>query len=299
MPDKIIEKLTTHIDDAITSFNDAIPAIQRQILDDITLLVKDLDITSDGTIKNSVANLKLIGKIRSKLEQIVLSPEYIDKVEQFAEAMKEVGKLQNQYFQKIEADFKPTKLLDEISKQAISWTIDGLTAVGIGSNVTVELEDLLRRNITSGGSYKDLTAQFRDLLISNDNRDGILERYVKQTTTDSIMQYNRQYSQAISEDIGLEWYMYTGSNINTTRDFCIACTGKKYFNKSELAPLVSGNIFSRKEVSINPKTDLWYGAVEGTNASNVLILAGGYNCGHIFQPVLSAVVPEEIKAKFN
>ena len=72
MADKIIQKLITTIDDSIKSFNGAIPDIQRQIFDDVNLLVKDLDITSDGTIKNNVANLKIIGRIRGKLEEIIL-----------------------------------------------------------------------------------------------------------------------------------------------------------------------------------------------------------------------------------
>lgn len=299
MSDKIIEKLITTIDDSITSFNGAIPEIQRQIFDDINLLVKDLDITSDGTIKNNVANLKIIGRIRGKLEEIILSPEYMKKVEGFVKTFNEVSDLQNQYFRSIEEKFKPTKLLDEISKQAIGWTVDGLTASGIGANVTDEIEGILRSNITTGGSYKDLANQLRDSILSNKAGQGLLERYVKQVTTDSIMQYNRQYSHAISDDIGLQWYMYTGSNINTTRAFCIACTDKKYFHKSELPTLVSGDLFSRKEVPVNPKTGLWYGAIEGTNASNVLINAGGYQCGHQFQPVLSSVVPESVKAKFQ
>lgn len=299
MAEKIIQKLITTIDDSITSFNGAIPGIQQQIFDDINLLIKDLDITSDGKIKNNIANLKIIGRIRGKLEDIILSPEYMKKVEEFVKTFNEVADLQNQYFRSIEAKFKPTKLLDEISKQAIGWTVDGLTASGIGANVTDEIEGILRANITAGGSYKDLSSQLRNSILSKKAGQGLLERYVKQVTTDSIMQYNRQYSHAISEDIGLQWYMYTGSNINTTRAFCIACTDKKYFHKSELKPLVDGDIFSPKEVPINPKTGLWYGAIEGTNASNVLINAGGYQCGHQFQPVLSAVVPESVKAIFQ
>ncbi len=298
MPDKIITKLITTIDASITGFNESIPAIQKQIFDDITLLVKDLDTTSDGTIKNNVRNLKIIGKIRGKLEEIVLSPEYMKKVEDFVKAFNEVASLQNQYFREIESKFKPSKLLEEISKQSISWTIDSLTESGIGANVTDEIEDILRRNITSGGSYKELTNQLRNSIISNKAGQGLLERYVKQVTVDSIMQYNRTYSQTISDDLGLSWYLYTGSNILTTREFCLKMTDKKYIHKSELPQIVKGEI-NGKQIPINDKTKTWAGGIPGTNSSNILINAGGYNCQHQFQPVLSGVVPKDIRAKFE
>mgnify|MGYP003398230384 FL=1 len=298
MPDKIITKLISTIDTSITGFNESIPAIQKQIFDDITLLIKDLDTTSDGTIKNNVKNLKIIGKIRGKLEEIILSPEYMKKVEDFVKAFNEVASLQNQYFREIESKFKPSKLLEEISKQSISWTIDSLTESGIGANVTDEIEDILRRNITSGGSYKELTNQLRNSIISNKAGQGLLERYVKQVTVDSIMQYNRTYSQTISDDLGLSWYLYTGSNILTTREFCLKMTDKKYIHKSELPQIVKGEI-NGKQIPINDKTKTWAGGIPGTNSSNILINAGGYNCQHQFQPVLSGVVPKDIRAKFE
>lgn len=298
MPDKIITKLISTIDTSITGFNESIPAIQKQIFDDITLLIKDLDTTSDGTIKNNVRNLKIIGKIRGKLEEIILSPEYMKKVEDFVKAFNEVASLQNQYFREIESKFKPSKLLEEISKQSISWTIDSLTESGIGANVTDEIEDILRRNITSGGSYKELTNQLRNSIISNKAGQGLLERYVKQVTVDSIMQYNRTYSQTISDDLGLSWYLYTGSNILTTREFCLKMTDKKYIHKSELPQIVKGEI-NGKQIPINDKTKTWAGGIPGTNSSNILINAGGYNCQHQFQPVLSGVVPKDIRAKFE
>jgi hypothetical protein len=297
MPDKIISKLITTIDTSITGFNESIPAIQKQIFDDISLLVKDLDTTSDGTIKNNVRNLKIIGKIRSKLEEIILSPEYMKKVEDFAKAFNEVASLQNQYFRAIESKFNPSKLLEEISKQAISWTIDGLTESGIGANVTDEIEQILRTNITAGGSYKDLTNQLRNSIVNKEGK-GLLERYVKQVTVDSIQQYNRTYSQTIASDLGMTWRMYVGSNINTTREWCEWMTKKKYIHISEFDEVLKGHILGH-QVKMNPKTELWYGAIDGTNKSNLEINAGGHACGHQFQPVLSAVVPKDIRMKFE
>jgi hypothetical protein len=296
---KIISDLLSVMDNAVAEFHGDIPALQQQMLDDVELLTKQLDTTPDGTIKNNVANLRLIGKIKSKLEQAVLNDDYLKKVKKFVETFKEVSTLQNKYFRAIEDTWKPDKLLAEIQSQAINWTIDNLTEAGIGANVTDQIEELLRANISAGGSYKQLTQQLRDMITASGNTKGLLDRYTRTVTVDSIMQFNRQYSTTVAADLNMDWYWHTGSLIETSRDFCIACQKKKYFHKSELKPLVNGDIFTRKEVPINPKTDLWYGAISGTNENNILINSGGYGCNHIFQPVSAFVVPENIRDQFE
>jgi hypothetical protein len=296
---KIISDLLSVMDNAVAEFHGDIPALQQQMLDDVELLTKQLDTTPDGTIKNNVANLRLIGKIKSKLEQAVLNDDYLKKVKKFVETFKEVSTLQNQYFRAIEDTWKPDKLLTEIQNQAINWTIDNLTEAGIGANVTDQIEELLQRNVTSGGSYKELTQQLRDSITSAGNSKGLLDRYTSQVTVDSIQQFNAQYSHTIAADLGLDWFMYVGSNITTTRPFCIAMTKKKYIHRSELNDIVNMDEFPRSEVPINPKTKLWAGAIEGTNTANLTINRGGYNCGHQMQPMDSLIVPKNIRDQFE
>lgn len=123
MSEKILDKIISTIDDSISSFNKSIPAAQRKMLDEVLLLVKELDISSDGTIKNNVTNLKIIGRIRGKLEEAVLNKKYLKDVQKFARSFDEIASLQNAYFKSLEKSFKPDSLMQEISKQAISWKI--------------------------------------------------------------------------------------------------------------------------------------------------------------------------------
>lgn len=295
---ELTKQILTTVDDAIANFNGSIPALQKQMLDDITLLVKDLDITDSGTIKNSVSNLRVIGKIKVKLENIILSDGYIKQVEEFTTAFKEVADLQNKYFNAIEKTFTPTKLLDEIQKQSIGATIESLTQAGISANVTEYIQEILRTNITTGGSYNSLLSQLRNAMLSNSTGLGALERYTQQITTDSLNQYSRQYMAAVSDDLGLEWFMYVGSNLTTTREFCDKLTKKKYYHKSELPEILKGNI-DGTQVKINPKTKLWYGAIPGTDVNNFKVNSGGYQCGHHPFPVAAAAVPADLRMKFN
>lgn len=295
---ELLNKLSDTIDTAINRFNKGMPSLQRAMLDDIILLVKDLDITSTGQIKNSITNLKTIGKIKGKLEVIILNDDYIKEVKRFTEAFNTVSKLQNQYFGLIEDDFTPAAILKEIQKQSIDSTIVSLTESGISSNVIEVIQDLLRVSITTGASYTQLTEQLRGAMLSNKSGGGLLERYSKQITVDSLMQFSRQYSDTVSNDLGLNFFMYVGSNITTTRELCLALTAKKYIHISEIPDIVKGRI-DGKQVPISPKTKTWAGGVPGTNTANFKVYCGGYNCQHQLAPVSSAVVPAAIRAKFG
>ncbi|HRW22111.1 MAG TPA: hypothetical protein P5509_09065, partial [Bacteroidales bacterium] len=169
---------------------------------------------------------------------------------------------------------------------------------GINANVTDALENIIRQNITSSGSYSDFQNQLRDYILTNEKGLGSLERYTKQITTDSISQYSRQYMSAMSEGLNNEWYMYVGSEKTTTREFCHFLVKKKYVHKSELAEILRGNIDGH-QCSIYAKTKLPNGMIDGTNEQSILVYAGGYNCEHQFYPILESAVPKNILDAFK
>jgi hypothetical protein len=289
------------IDKAIAKFNKVIPKIQRSIFDDIQEELKRLD-TSNGKIKTTVANLKIVTSIKNKLLRLILTPEYKKEVKDFVTAFNDVTKLQNQYWISVEKDFKPKALLKEIKKQAIADTVKSLTASGIGSTIQEQIADILRTNITTGGSYSDLNNQLRESLV-NTKTDGSLLKYTKQITTDAINQYSAQYTQAVSDDLGFEWFGYQGSDIVTTRPFCDAMTDFRYFHVTEIPRLLAAkDLYYMKDgvktkVPIYKKTGLPHGMIPGTNPANFQINRGGYNCGHQIRPVSESLVPKDIQER--
>lgn len=289
------------IEISIEKFNKKIPGIQKGMLEGIVEELQKLDLR-DGKIKTTVANLRLITRIKNKLNKLILTDEYFKEVKDFAKSFNEITKLQNAYWQEVEKDFKPKTLLKEIKNQAISDTVDKLTEAGIGSNIGQRITDILRSNITSGGSYKSLTKQLNESLTNTDT-DGLLSKYAKQITTDSINQYNAQYTQVVSNDLGFEWFAYQGSDIVTTRPFCDAMTDFRYFHITEVPRLLKAeNLFYTKDgkttkVPIYDRTGLPHGMIEGTSPENFFVRRGGYNCGHQIRPVSEKLVPEDIKQR--
>lgn len=293
--------ILTRIDEAIAKFNKVIPKIQKDIFADLQEELKRLDTTS-GKIKPTVANLKIITSIKNKMLRLILTPEYKAEVKDFIQAFNDVTKLQNQYWQSVEKTFKPRALLKEIRTQAIADTVKSLTASGIGSTIQEQIADILRTNITTGGSYAALNDQLRESLL-NTKTDGLLLKYTKQITTDAINQYSAQYTQVVSNDLGFEWFAYQGSDIKTTRPFCDAMTDFRYFHVTEIPDLLKAKDLyylkdgKKTKVPVYEKTGLPHGMIPGTNPANFQINRGGYNCGHQIRPVSAALVPIDIKEK--
>lgn len=295
------EDIIKKIEKAIEKFNNKIPSIQKAIFDDIQEQLKRLD-TANGKIKATVANLKIITSIKNKMLKLILTPEYIKEVKDFAKAFSEITVMQNDYWKSVEKTFTPKTLLKEIKKQAIADTVKNLTGQGIGATISDQISAILRTNITTGGSYAKLTSQLREKIL-NTTTDGALQKYAKQITTDSINQYNAQYTQAVSNDLGFEWFAYQGSDIMTTRPFCDAMTDIRYFHITEIPRLLKAeDLYYIKDgvktkVPIYDKTKLPHGMIPGTNPSNFQINRGGYNCGHQIRPVSEGLVPVEIKER--
>lgn len=287
-------KIQKTIETAIEKFNKRGTAIDKQIYKTLIEEIKRLD-TAGGRIKTTVANLRVINSIKNKLTGIIINDDYIADLKKYLQAFNDVTKLQNQYWKTIDSDFKAGPYLKEVRKQAISDTVKLLGETGVAGNSISQIGDLLTKNITTGGSIADLAETLRQNIVT----DSTFSRSTKQVTTDAVNQYNAQYTQVVSSDLGFEWYAYRNSNIKTTRGFCFAMTELRYFHVTEIPRLLRAEDLyytdpktkQRKKVQIYARTGLPEGMIAGTNASNFTTLRGGYNCGHQIQPVPHRNVP--------
>lgn len=293
--DKTIQQLIQTMEDAVSSFQKSIPDIQQGLVDSLVTQLKDLQV-QDGKILNSVQNLKLILNLKNKIENLIISEGYKDSVKQFIDAFNIVESLQLQYFSTFNQKFKPNKTLPIIKQMAVDATVNDLLGQGLQSNIVDAVTDIIKQNATSGGSYASLSDQLSKAIKGTQQTDGMLESYTKTITTDAINQYSAQYHEAIAADLSLNWGRYVGSNITTTREFCLYLTQKGWVHKSELPTIVHGDIDGH-QCKLSKSTGLPLGMIPGTNADNFKIRRGGYNCGHQFFWVPNAAVPEDVKAR--
>lgn len=291
------QALAKEIQSQVDKFNESIPAIQKNILSDIEELLKGLD-TKNGSLKVNSKNLRIVSNIKAKIETLILkNKNYKSRLKDFIKAFDSITLTQNKYFESLSKEYTPPKLLKEIRQQAKEATYESLTKAGIGQNLSKPISDILKVNITSGAKYSDMVTQLRDYITSNKSGTGALERYAKQITTDALNQYAAQYSDIVTNDLGLEWSEYTGAIIDTSRDFCIALHKKRYVHKSEIPSIIEGD-FPEFEGTLN-KDGQPQGMIPNTTPENFKVYRGGYNCNHQLTPISELAVPKNLRDKFS
>lgn len=300
--EQIISQLEELIRSRIDQFNSKMPGIQRQAFDKILDLTGDLD-TSNGRIKPSVKNIKLIAKIKQELNKTIFSKDYADDLDDLIKSYEEITRLQNAYFTATVGKFTVPKVLAEVQNLAIESVRESLGAEGINVNFANKIRDILQQNITTGGTRAQFIEQARAFVLGADDDDGGLVKYTGQIVTDSLNKYSAQYNQIITDDLGFEWYEFSGSLRDTSRDFCKKLIAAKngcmpFIHKSQFQELIEGKICG-EQIPIYSKYNLPYGMEEGTNVSNLTINRGGYWCDHQLLGVSSAVVPKALRDKFE
>ena len=277
------QEATSKIEDLVlgtsAKFIEGIEKTQNAILGKINSYVRQLELTTTGTIRANTSNLKLLRSIKQELSAIIVNTAYRKKLDDYMKGFDGLKGINDKYFSVLASSFLPTKYLyKEILNNAITVTQTSLLEAGISENVIKPINDILNQNITTGGLITDLEKTLRTYIVGDVKRLGSLQRYVTQISRDALNQYSANYTQAISNDLGLEWYYYSAGRKENTRSYCEVRAGK-YYKLSQI-----------KDVPEN-----WSGRIPGTNSSNILTYRGGFNCMHQYYPVLEASVPEEFR----
>lgn len=295
------------LDNAADSFDGIATKEQKKIYDEVILLAKDLDTDASGKVKQSIANLKRLTQIKAHLAALSKDKEWVAGISQFAKYFGILQQQQNAYF----ADHFPELTLSETAKKkhelqkqiAVQNTMETLIGSGLKANVTDKLNEILLRAVTSGAKFADLQEELRVHLLGKDGGQGAFARYATTYATTALSQFTGQNNKLLTDDLDTEWFMYVGSNKETTRPFCEACTRKKYIHRSEIHTLLTGHIHIAGSDDVNvpiyAKTGLPYGMIEGTNEENFQINVGGWNCRHQLVPVADAVVPKNIREEIE
>ena len=290
-----LDKILKIIDQAPSKFESKIPDIEKKIFKDVSLLLKDLKVSSTGKIKTSIENLQLINEIKAKLGKIVVSKEYSKIVNKFVESIPAISNFQTSTHG---ITGEPKKLMTAVAKAQIDKTLEGLIGAGYKQTVVSNLYNTLLTNVTSGGSYSDLTEQLRNQLITTEESPGLLSKYAQTYVVDTLGRFAGQGNAMIADTLGSEWFQYIGSNITTTREFCEHLTKKRYVHISEIPTLLEGNIDGH-ECELNPKTGLPKGMKDDTTPENFIVNRGGWNCGHELIPVDELTVPKAVRDKIE
>jgi len=292
-----IDDILKTIDGANKQFASTLDKSQARLLAEALDLVRTLDI-KNGKIAPSIANLKLISNIKAKLNKAVVNSDYLKSVKDLVVNFDTIQATQNIYFTPMLAKTSTVKKQNLIKQISIDNTVSQLTEAGLGANVTDEIRSKLLKSVTSGAQYNDLVAEMTQYLTDTEESPGALSKYAQTYVNTSLNQFAGNNNKLMTEDLGMEWFRYVGSNKETSREFCIHLEAKDYVHVSEIPEILRGHIDGHK-CKIYQATGLPYGMIDGTTPDNFMTNRGGWNCGHQLIPVMTASVPASAKAKIT
>lgn len=276
-PKNLAEKIENRSLRAVERLNKVVVSVQNDAYGDVIVVLKKLALDSDGYILQNAENRAIIREANRAFSRALENSGYVDGLNQFTVTFNVIDDLNAEYFQDFNGFSPNRQFMKSLQKQAVLDIEKMLLNEGLEAQIKQPLLQILNQNINSGGSFTGMLDQVRNYIKGTD-ADGRLLRYSKQITKDLLFNYSRTYQSAVASDLGLEFYLYVGGIIRTSRDWC-----------REKA----GNYFHHKEIE-GWASEEWSGKRADTTENSIFIYAGGYGCLHQILPVSEAIVPEEV-----
>lgn len=261
---KAIEALQAKLEAQMES---ALPEVFKQLSNEVIDLVSELSLDPDDRAKNLLEIIALKRKIGDALVGNVL---YQSKVLEITEGFKELANLSDDFMSTILDDYsRKQDLYKAILKANVEITKDALLGAGVKSNFENAIRELLKANIAGVGNKRELRSVLTQFIEGTETEKPFLQRYITQVTNDSVMTFNREYLNTVSEDLDVQYYVYSGTITGDSRPFCVARAGRSY---------------TKAQVQSWGKLGDWQGKIPGTNEKTIFTYCGGYNCKHSIWP---------------
>lgn len=116
------------------------------------------------------------------------------------------------------------------------------------------------------GAEVDTAVSQLQTIYGRDRLGDNLNRYASQIVQDSLMGFDGQFAKFRADEIGLTSYVYFGSLVRDSRDFCVDHVDQ---------------VFTEEEIRDIWANETWQGKAQG----DPFVVRGGYNCRHSFQPI--------------
>jgi hypothetical protein len=267
-----------------TEFIKKLDAIQRNQYFILNSIMKDAAL-SGGNLIPSKANFMLIEKIREALKEDLLTGDYKEAVKIFSGEFSKQMESNDSYFSKISDDYNGVA-----GEQAVKiiqrQTVENLIQDTITKDFLNPVEGVLSSAVSSGAGFTETLKSLNEFIEGNEDEAGGIKRWAKQLAHDSFANADRAYGNSVSDELELEFYLYAGDEIQTTRCFCLERYGKFYHWK-EIAEWGRGE-------NVGNCGFPWAGMNRDTNEDTIFNYAGGYGCLHTIAGVSIFDVPEDV-----
>ena len=234
----------------------------------------------NGQILNNSKNLKLINnstKLRSFLRASVDAVMY----EYYERQFKGINSRTDTYFN----NFKPSSFLrKQIALKGGLMTEGVLDSLFDNNDILRALQGTLRAAIASTQEVSEVQTLLKQQINGREEKFGIIKSFHYSNGYDKLQSYSRTLDEGYSKALKLNYAIYAGGEIKTTRSFCDER---------------NGNVYNRETIESWNALN-WQGKIQD---GNVLIDAGGYNCRHdydwISYQLAKRINPNIEKSKYD
>lgn len=264
--------------------NSALKA-QRQVFTSILELLDKLE-REGGLITVSSSNNVVIQEIVAALDRVLINGQYGKAVQAFAGEFPKQALLNNEFIKAAFDGIPDFTKLDLILNTTRKQAVDLLVGTKLQTDFVKPIQVLLEDAVVSGASWTKTVSQIQAFVDGNPGiaNEAKLLKHAKQISRDAFFGSDASYTHEAAEDLGIEFFRYSGGTILDTRLFCSDRNGK-YYHKNEIQDWGRGLKVGRAG---NP----WQGKNPSTNAQTIFQLRGGFNCMHSLLPTSSISVPK-------
>jgi hypothetical protein len=213
---------------------------------------------TDGGVEFSPINIgALLGMERTLNKELEKEVERLQKY--LIKDIKDYLKQETLYFNKIDVKAVETseKVIKRAEKHLSLKVLQETDLTPIFQDVKTKAISLISRQGDSV-SLQELRMFLEKNVVEKDQ----VQKYWSRWTYDIYQQYERVASNEIRKDLDLQWAMYEGGEIETSRCFCLKRNGR-LFHISEIQSWADISWAGKSEIGYDPIVDL-----------------GGFNCRH-------------------
>lgn len=246
----------------------------------VNTLLPTLEINTDGTIKNSLANLQKINT-STGLNKFVKDVVNNDLQRYYTDQFSQIDKATGGYYD----EFNPKDTVKKAIAARGNATTNGFMQSLFSNNMVVmSIQQTIRKGINSNQNVVDIKGILDQQIQGKEGKMGLVTSFNYQNGYDDFQAYSRTLDNEYSKALSLNYAIYQGGEIKTTRTFCEDRAGKVYNRET----ILSWNLLE------------WQGMKEN---NDILIDLGGYNCRHdldwISYELAKRIDPEIQKSEFD
>jgi hypothetical protein len=215
-----------------------------------------LDI-ADNKITNSISNLRKVND-SSSLKKYMRKVVNVAMYEYYQSEFNNVTNLTNGYYNTFEPKASQQKKILERGAVIVDGYLD---SVFDNNQIVRSIQGTVRNAVSTNQALSVALQLLQEQIQGKEDKFGLVKYYHYQNGYDEFQAYSRTLDEDYSKALELNYAIYAGGEMKTTRQFCTER---------------NGNVYNRETI-LSWDDEEWQGKKPN---NNILIDLGGYNCRH-------------------